>query len=377
MNKSKSVVRFPYTLSRFSLNITQRAFNAILAVKGQKPLINHLLMITKLVVGKITPNWVRLVVILLRKTSPVYKDQGCAGYVKYLKTASILIQQFSAGYIVPDITVIGPRISRTKSGLPRLIPSIYRKRIRQGDVLLIKVILTLLSVFRVAIYSANPKLSTITKDRTTSFSLEVQLYNHIPRALKAIVGRIKAELKEKPVFMSTSASPNSRSKYNEYSTHPISILRSLSALTKDPIIFPILNRLIKGYSGIEFNYFFRNICTSMANLFASGALKKTDLLTEYKLGKIGLKQEAAGKVRVFAMVDPFTQWVLKPLHSWIFSVLRRIPMDGTFNQLGPIKAYPNKGPIWSFDLSAATDRLPLSFQKRILAHLFGQTFSND
>jgi hypothetical protein len=31
-------------------------------------------------------------------------------------------------------------------------------------------------------------------------------------------------------------------------------------------------------------------------------------------GKLGFKEEAAGKLRVFALVDCFTQWALKPLH---------------------------------------------------------------
>lgn len=54
------------------------------------------------------------------------------------------------------------------------------------------------------------------------------------------------------------------------------------------------------------------------------------------LAKLGFKEEAAGKVRVFAMVDPFTQWVMKPIHDAIFTILRGIPMDGTFNQTSPV-----------------------------------------
>jgi hypothetical protein len=78
------------------------------------------------------------------------------------------------------------------------------------------------------------------------------------------------------------------------------------------------------------------------------------------LGKLGLKIEPAGKVRVFAMVDAFTQWALKPLHDRIFEILRDIPMDGTFDQLRPIHLLKEAGHtrFWSFDLSSATDRLP-------------------
>jgi hypothetical protein len=92
------------------------------------------------------------------------------------------------------------------------------------------------------------------------------------------------------------------------------------------------------------------------------------------LGKLGLKEEAAGKVRVFAMVDPVTQWILAPLHKFLFSILRKLPMDGTFNQLAPIyRLLKQRGRIkglYSLDLSAATDRLPVGLQARLLDHLF-------
>jgi hypothetical protein len=95
------------------------------------------------------------------------------------------------------------------------------------------------------------------------------------------------------------------------------------------------------------------------------------------LGKLGFKEEAAGKVRVFAMVDPLTQWLLAPLHKLLFSILRRLPMDGTFNQLSPIRrllkvANSKNLPLYSLDLSSATDRLPAKLQARLLDNLFAE-----
>jgi hypothetical protein len=91
------------------------------------------------------------------------------------------------------------------------------------------------------------------------------------------------------------------------------------------------------------------------------------------LGKLALKAEAAGKIRVFAIVDNWTQWLLHPLHSALFAVLRMIPTDGTFDQLAPVKRLKitRKTPVFSYDLSAATDRLPLQFQKIILGPVLG------
>jgi hypothetical protein len=99
------------------------------------------------------------------------------------------------------------------------------------------------------------------------------------------------------------------------------------------------------------------------------------------LGKLAIKSEPAGKERVFAVVDAITQWLLKPLHRSVFDMLRRIPQDGTFNQLQPIELLldrhrDEKVYVASLDLSAATDRLPVSLQETLLSHLFGERYAS-
>lgn len=93
----------------------------------------------------------------------------------------------------------------------------------------------------------------------------------------------------------------------------------------------------------------------------------------FKLGKLSLKYEAAGKVRVFAITDIWTQSVLSPLHEALFDLLKRIPQDGTFDQLKPLRGLQLKGikQMYSFDLSAATDRLPIAFQVQVLSQFIG------
>jgi hypothetical protein len=96
------------------------------------------------------------------------------------------------------------------------------------------------------------------------------------------------------------------------------------------------------------------------------------------LGKLGFKPEPAGKVRIFAMVDPWTQWLMDRLHRAIFKLLASIPQDGTFDQMAPVKrliewkASEDKTsarpiPLYSFDLSSATDRIPIVLQKILLS----------
>jgi len=95
------------------------------------------------------------------------------------------------------------------------------------------------------------------------------------------------------------------------------------------------------------------------------------------LGKLAFKEEAAGKLRVFAIVDSWTQSLLAPLHKYLFSVLKQVPNDGTFDQNASVRRLQakieqgNLKKVYSFDLSAATDRLPISLQEAILENLTG------
>jgi hypothetical protein len=58
----------------------------------------------------------------------------------------------------------------------------------------------------------------------------------------------------------------------------------------------------------------------------------------------------------------------------LFDLLRKLPNDGTFNQDASFKRCVEKakasGCSYGYDLSAATDRLPLVIQKSILSSLF-------
>lgn len=66
---------------------------------------------------------------------------------------------------------------------------------------------------------------------------------------------------------------------------------------------------------------------------------------------------------------------MEPLHEYIFSILRRIKEDATFDQEKGIENVRHAldlktdKAVYSFDLSAATDRLPLELQKLLLDYI--------
>jgi hypothetical protein len=97
-------------------------------------------------------------------------------------------------------------------------------------------------------------------------------------------------------------------------------------------------------------------------------------------GMLSCKIEPAGKIRVFAMVDVVTQNVLRPLHNVLSKILKSLPNDGTFDQESMVDRAYNKAQIYGsaycYDLSAATDRLPIIIQRSIIASLFGRKIAS-
>lgn len=66
-----------------------------------------------------------------------------------------------------------------------------------------------------------------------------------------------------------------------------------------------------------------------------------------------------------------------PIHRIIFKILKRIPQDGTFDQTAPITLLQGKVDsgvvqgLYSLDLTAATDRMPILVQINIMQELVG------
>lgn len=100
------------------------------------------------------------------------------------------------------------------------------------------------------------------------------------------------------------------------------------------------------------------------------------------LGRLGVVYDQAGKARIVATTNWWIQSAFHGLHDSLFKTLHAIPYDGTFDQTAVLnKVILNKSPshkLSGYDLSAATDRLPISLQRDILIALGvdGQTWSD-
>jgi len=89
------------------------------------------------------------------------------------------------------------------------------------------------------------------------------------------------------------------------------------------------------------------------------------------LSKLSVIKDKEAKSRIIAILDYWSQSSLRPLHLGLFSLLKRVRGDCTFDQASFVTHLPKKGPYFSYDLTAATDRFPLEFQKIVVSAVVG------
>jgi len=85
-----------------------------------------------------------------------------------------------------------------------------------------------------------------------------------------------------------------------------------------------------------------------------------------------------GKTRVIAILDYWSQAALRPVHLFLFEVLRTIRQDMTFSQGSFVDRVKEWGPnvtLYSVDLTAATDRFPVDVISLVLEGHFGEAFT--
>jgi len=143
-------------------------------------------------------------------------------------------------------------------------------------------------------------------------------------------------------------------------------------------IYENVNRylnVLAGHSLARWNSIVNGLDSLVSQLSYDNLVFKKSANRSNALSQFAIKEEAAGKIRVFALVDSISQSVLRPLHDHLFEILRLIPNDGTFDQEASVERSKVKAKTYtcafSFDLSSATDRLPRSLTGSILEGLTG------
>lgn len=129
---------------------------------------------------------------------------------------------------------------------------------------------------------------------------------------------------------------------------------------------------IKSLGGDEFSSKFDSLREALELGVLEGVLPVSP--KKECLRRITIFPDKEDKVRVVAILDYFSQTVLRPLHSYLYRRLKRIPQDRTFDQGAFKDNFKPEGKVYSADLTAATDRFPIEVQSMVLEGLLPQWY---
>lgn len=292
---------------------------------------------------------------------------GSKFLISYMKECRLALIAWSAK--TPYTPNPGVRVRIRPSGWPSIVPRALR--VDNLSSLSAKVTFrglhTVFNLYRVMDWKgASPDFSSITQGFTgvseTLFPKEVI---HVLKLLPTV----KFPFGITAPWVNTSAGPN----------HPWSTWSS----GKDVLAWCLNPHILVGYwvyAWATSQTFLALWLTSLATLLLPIALVLKCRKVRLNLGRLAvLAKDGGGKRRIVGVVDFWSQWLLKSLHNYLFDILRRIPQDGTFDQLGPLRPvmdYARLGhPCYSFDLSNATDRLPVALQQQVLSGLLGPSLA--
>lgn len=390
-----------------TLAITRRGLVGVGKVRSWQPdlkvwhrLMGPLVSVVRLTVGKVTKDRIVSLVPFAKQCARLARHRGLKGVVSYLKVCNVLVLHALPGSKMKSGSrEIGKvAVATASDGLPRIIPKRHRALVRNGDILITRLWLTLFGLYRILPYKGRLSVSTITdpgvaiprilflgfaKFIRRIFFVELErIYDE-----GSLIGIDPASLKPVPLSLTTTGSNSeSLTEFVGYTDvpgrHRTKRIGSTSSFGArggaawawlagawGDSLWNFLNAMENQNMTLSF---WRTI-ESEAECFPQSAARGA------RQGKIATKVEPAGKVRVFAIVDYWTQCALKPLHDFVFEVLRSIPQDGTFHQERPVRELLKKAPkgavFHSFDLSAATDRCPVALQELVVAVMYGATYA--
>lgn len=271
----------------------------------------------------------------------------------YLKECLKLVTQYLAGS--PSKDYRGVIVARDSDSLPSIIPKNLRLIIVSKDWKMVRCILTVLSVFRVFPTSPKINLSSIVEPFNGSLrTLDGQL---LRRCVKDISGSFSKQ-RIRFVKLETSSPDSIKATFGSSG--------AIMSLWAKPSKLYYLYKIDRSWKSVLFlSYVAWLMILSLPLVFASWMVG-----SRLDLGALSIVYDQAGKARVVAMTNWVIQVYLFPIHKAIFEMLMRINSDGTFNQSAPLTNLlarePNGHKFSCYDLSSATDRLPIDLQVDIL-----------
>lgn len=326
-----------------------------------------------------------------RQLQRLIKHNGQMAAIKHLKVALFVLYSFMSGNPIKCSLPLGWGIRLTR-GLPAYWPKDLRTMIRSNNLPVIRVVASLLNLYR-AMDAKHPELDVASivcphpELAGNPMFVEYQKFcsEIFPKLISSHCdgGRLPPFtydsafgllIRSAGANLSGPSIASALLDAQAWAAAPRNYVLEWFRLHRDALCRQTMEALqIERFSNEELVSPSGEIPT--AGLTANGlltALRMTPASQPHRpiLSRLHAIDEPAGKVRVVAICDYWTQVALKPVHEHLFTLLRLIASnDATFDQDGVVNAYYQRGlrPHWSYDLKTATDSIPLALYKEVLA----------
>lgn len=352
--------------------------------------------------------------------------------IKYLKACTVTLMQFAGKGPIASVRDLGGVHRRSRGFIPALIPVYHRVAIKRGDIPTIRFWLSLLGIYRIIACRGKVSWKSITEpgvgyDFKLAYELQEMLGQDLGSVGQKALRRIdlRTDLKFVPRALLTSGANvpggvggfwtlawDALKIWNDRETPFGGAVRSFAMLTGQLDLLGLIElagtlaqhdfrdpeKVQKMRMGDKHSRLtpvqkgFSTLFGKMYKVTDDGGRETQWRIASFatfkkflSLGRLHVIPEPAGKMRVVAMGTWWVQCMLYPLHRILYSKLGLIPNDGTWDQLKPLDNIINKvkeilssggkPQVYSYDLSAATDRFPIWFQMEVLTFLTNRRFA--
>lgn len=322
-----------------------------------------------------------------RNLALILQNRGKSSLVAKMKNTLFFVNRWLGGVREVNPFLLGEPVGMARSGLPRIIPLYFRRKIAARDIKAIRLITSILKAYTVfeaphpqtalqSVTGSHPNIPAENLEDFRKFCKDVfwpQVVRKYAREA-GLEGVMRPYLRVDPEsrpYIPVRGGPN----------HSVGLLGA----PHDALAW----HAARQNHVLEWARHMGD--TKTEQLFAQ-SLAQGQLMQElspmgsklhnwspgisYDTGKLGLLPEPAGKVRIIAIADYWTQRLMKPVHDWMMKVLSVLPTDATFDQEGSLRSYveacASAGVVThhSIDLKSATDMIPLELYEAVLGGIW-------
>jgi hypothetical protein len=324
-----------YIIDKKSIRAFRHCYNVYLQRVSNSQQTEHIRELSRTLTDKVE-NWI--------------EHRGRIQAVARLKFIRSQLLRILAG----NEPVLTSRFPIYRDGYPKDLGPKVSQILREGDLDSMRDVMTLLQVSYLITGWKEPDYSEIERPGVTNEILEKEIESFARSHLS-----IKFDVPD--IYWNE---PHPTSKMGPNGPAMITSHDDLLALSEERV-----SQLIR-FAGYRFGIYMENLIGARDYLVgirkAVLPIKGDANPREIIDSRISIVKSPECKSRIIAILDYWSQTVLKPLHDWAFAQLRKFDSDRTFNQ-NAIDPRLDGGFFASFDLKSATDRFPVSLQERILA----------